>query len=143
MSLAILALLATMAYPFGEVVVQRSKEQDLRKALRQIRDGIDAYKQSYDEGHILKVVGASGYPPSLKVLEDGVEDAKSPEKKMIFFLRKVPHDPFAEGDARPDETWGLRSYASSSSAPEKGDDVFDVYSLAVGSGLNGVPYREW
>jgi general secretion pathway protein G len=142
-SLAILALLATMALPMGEVVVQRNKEQDLRKALRQIRDGIDAYKQFYDDGHVLKKLEATGYPPSLSVLEEGVEDVKSPDKKIVYFLRRVPRDPFAPSDIPAIDTWGLRSYASSAKSPLKGDDVFDVYSQAESNGLNGIPYREW
>ena len=142
-SLAILALLTTLALPMGEVVVQRNKEQDLRKALRQIRDGIDAYKQFYDDGHVLKKVDATGYPPSLSVLEEGVKDAKSPDEKIVYFLRRVPRDPFASSDLSAADTWGLRSYDSSAKSPHKGDDVFDVYSQSEGNGLNGIPYREW
>ena len=142
-SLAILALITTMALPMGEVVIQRNKEQDLRKALRQIRDGIDAYKQFYDDGHVLKKVDASGYPPSLQVLEEGVIDAKSPEEKKVYFLRRVPRDPFAPEDVPAVDTWGLRSYQSSPKSPQKGDDVYDVYSQSEGTGLNGISYREW
>lgn len=142
-SLVILALIATMALPMGEVVVQRNKEQDLRKALRQIRDSIDAYKLAYDEGHILKKVEATGYPPTLAVLQEGVEDAKNPEKKMIYFIRRVPRDPFAPTDIPAVDTWQLRSYDSSADNPHSGDDVFDVYSQAQGNGLNGIPYKDW
>ena len=142
-SLAILALIATMAAPMGEVIVQRSKEQDLCKSLRQVRDAIDAYKQAYDEGHMLKQVEATGYPPGLQVLEDGVEDVKSPTPKRIYFLRRVPADPFAAPGTPPAETWGLRSYASSAQSPSQGDDVYDIYSKSEAKGLNGVPYREW
>lgn len=142
-SLAILALLATLAFPMGEVVVQRNKEQDLRKALREIREGIDAYKQFYDDGHVIKKVEASGYPPSLAILEEGVQDAKSPTDKIVYFLRRVPRDPFAPNDIPAADTWGLRSYDSSQKTPHKGDDVFDVYSLSEAKGLNGIPYQEW
>lgn len=142
-SLAILALIATMAAPMGEVIVQRSKEQDLRKSLRVVRDAIDAYKQAYDEGHMLKQVDATGYPPSLTVLEEGIEDIKSPTPKRIFFLRRIPADPFAEPGIPPAETWGLRSYASSAQNPISGDDVYDIYSKSEAKGLNGVPYRDW
>jgi general secretion pathway protein G len=144
MSLAILALLATMVMPMGEVAVQRDKEQALRTSLRQIRDAIDAYKQAYDEGHILKTVDSSGYPPTLDVLVDGVKDARSPDEKMIYFLRRLPRDPLShDPNMSAAETWGKRSYASSFSDPQEGDDVFDIYTLASGNGLNGVPYREW
>ncbi|MFM9836305.1 MAG: type II secretion system protein [Methylophilaceae bacterium] len=144
-SLAILALIATMAAPMGEVIVQRNKEQDLRKSLRLVRDAIDAYKQAYDDGRVTAtpVVGATGYPPTLQVLEDGVEDVKSPTPKKIFFLRRIPADPFAEPGLSPAETWGLRSYSSSAKNPNPGEDVFDIYSKSEAKGLNGVPYKEW
>jgi general secretion pathway protein G len=142
-SLAILALIATMAAPMGEVIVQRNKEQDLRKSLRQVREAIDAYKQAYDEGHMIKQVDASGYPPTLQILQDGVDDAKSPTPRKIFFLRRIPADPFADPSIPPAETWGMRSYASSAQNPSPGDDVYDIYSKSEGKGLNGVPYKEW
>ena len=142
-SLGILALLATMAAPVGGLVYKRAKEQDLKVALRQIREGIDAYKTAYDGGRIIKKLGASGYPPNLEILEQGVEDAQSPDRKKIYFLRKVPRDPFAESGIRAAESWGLRSYASEPEFPMRGDDVFDVYSNSGDIGLNGVPYREW
>ena len=90
-------------------------------------------------------VQQSGYPPSLKVLVDGVPDASSPDRKRkIYFLRRIPRDPMFSDASRPDEeTWGMRSYASSSDAPEAGEDVFDVYSLSPGTGLNGIRYRNW
>ena len=143
---AIVALLATIAFPMAEVAVQRNKEQELRAALWQLREALDAYKRAVDDGHILSKAGESGYPSSLQTLVDGVEDAKSPEaaKPRIYFLRRIPRDPFNEDAGIPAEkTWGMRSYASSAADPREGKDVFDVYSLAPGAGLNGVPYREW
>lgn len=142
-SLAILALIATMAMPMGEVIVQRNKEQDLKQALRQIRTSIDAYKQAYDDGHMVKKVDETGYPPNLKVLVDGVVDAKSADEKKIYFIRRIPRDPFAPDDIAADETWQLRSYDSSASDPHSGEDVFDVTSQAQGTGLNGIPYKDW
>jgi hypothetical protein len=41
------------------------------------------------------------------------------------------------------DTWGHRSYESPPDAAQPGDDVFDVYSLAPGKGINGVPYHDW
>lgn len=142
-SLAILALIATMALPMGEVIVQRNKEQDLKHALREIRTSIDAYKQAYDDGHMVKKVDETGYPPTLAVLQNGVVDAKSPEGKKLYFIRKIPRDPFAANDIPAIETWQLRSYDSSADNPHSGDDVFDVSSQAQGNGLNGIPYKDW
>ena len=86
----------------------------------------------------------SGYPPSLKVLEEGVKDAKATDGKQLYFLRRVPRDPFADDSEKEAvRTWGLRSYASPPDDPKDGDDVFDVYSRSKQTGLNGVPYREW
>jgi general secretion pathway protein G len=142
-TVAIVAILASAALPLTQIVVQRGKEQDLRTALRQIREAIDAYKQAADEGRVGRRADQSGYPPSLEVLAAGVEDIKSPQKKAIYLLRRLPRDPFAPADLPAAETWGRRSYASPPDAPREGEDVFDVYSLAEGKGLNGVPYREW
>ncbi|MEQ1668127.1 MAG: type II secretion system protein [Sulfuriferula sp.] len=144
-TVAIVGLLASVVLPMAELTVQRSKEQELRLALRQIRNALDAYKQAVDEGRVTQSVGQSGYPPTLKVLVDGVADASSPDKKSrIYFLRRIPRNPMYLDSSRADEeTWGLRSYASSYDAPEQGDDVFDVYSLSPGVGLNGIRYRNW
>lgn len=144
-TVAIVALLATVAFPLAEVVVKRSKEQELRLALREIRSALDAYMQAVAEGRIAHSVEQSAYPESLNVLVEGVPDASSPERtKRIYFLRRIPRDPLFSDPTRPaEETWGTRSYASSHDAPEAGEDVYDVYSLAPGIGLNGIPYRYW
>ena len=143
-TLAIVALLVTMVMPLAELSVKRSHEQDLRRNLREIRTAIDAYKLAVDEGRIVKVMGESGYPKSLDVLVDGVEDAKSPNKSRIYFLRRIPRDPFFnDASQSAEKTWGKRSYASPPDDPKEGDDVFDVYSMHQATGINGVPYREW
>jgi general secretion pathway protein G len=143
-TVAIVAVLASIALPFNELVVQRSKEQDLRRSLREMRDAIDAYKQASDEGRLQKRVGDSGYPRKLEDLVAGVEDQKNPKKERIYFLRRLPRDPFAiDSTLGPAETWGKRSYASPPDDPREGDDVFDVFSLATGTGINGRPYKEW
>ena len=143
-TVAIVAVLASIALPFNELVVQRSKEQDLRRALREMRDAIDAHKQAVDEGRIQKRAGESGYPKKLDDLVAGVEDAKSPKKERIYFLRRLPRDPFAVDPAlAPAETWGKRSYASPPDDPRDGEDVVDVFSLSSAVGINGRPYKEW
>lgn len=144
-TVAILGLLASVALPMMELTVQRNKEYELRLALRQIRSALDAYKQAVDERRVSRSLLKSSYPPSLKVLVEGVPDESDPDKKnKIYFLRRIPRDPmFNDPTKLDDETWGKRSYASSYDSPEEGDDVFDVYSLSPGVGLNGINYRNW
>lgn len=149
-TLAILAVLATVALPFAENTVKREKELQLRRGLREIRTAIDAYKEAFDEGKISPPLNPragdpppSGYPSSLSVLASGVPNAKQ-AGQVLYFLRRIPADPFAPDSTLPAEkTWGLRSYSTSADNPSYDKDVFDVYSLAVGNGLNGVPYKEW
>lgn len=142
--LAIVSLLLMIALPVAETSVKRTREGELRRSLLEIRQAIDRYKEAADAGRIQLEVGASGYPPDLQVLVDGVVDQASPSGRKMYFLRRIPRDPMYPGRAEDNgQTWGLRSYASPADAPEEGDDVFDVYSLAAGVGLNGVPYRDW
>lgn len=143
-TVTVVALLASVALPLAEVAVQRSKEQELRMALRQIREALDAYRQAGDEGRILRKPGDSGYPKSLQILVEGGNDAKDPSGGKIYFLRHVPRDPFfKEASAPAEQTWGKRSYASPADDPREGEDIFDIYSLSPGIGLNGVAYRDW
>lgn len=143
-TLAIIGILATMAYPMREIVMKRERERELRIALREIRLALDAYKQAGDEGKLAKTADASGYPENLEALEAGIEDASSPDKRKIYFLRRIPRDPMnPDTTLSPAASWGKRSYASSHDAPQEGRDVFDVYSLSREKGLNGVAYRNW
>jgi general secretion pathway protein G len=140
--MVILAVLATAAMPLVELSVKRGKERELHRALWEIRDAIDVYHRAYEQGHVLNQPDLTGYPPTLDVLVKGVTDAKR-DKTTLYFLRRLPRDPFASGYAKPEDTWGLRSYASSPDRPTAGDDVYDVYSKAEGKGTNDVPYRQW
>lgn len=142
-TVVILGILATAAFPVAKLAVQRGKEQELRTGLRQIREAIDTYKQAFDEGHIARQADSSGYPPSLQALVAGVEDVKNPLKKPIFFLRRLPRDPFAPTDLSAESTWGKRSYESTYDSPQEGKDVFDVFPQSEGKGLNGLAYRDW
>jgi general secretion pathway protein G len=142
-TVALIGLLASIAAPLTETVVRRGKEQDLKIALYQLRDAIDAYKVAADAGHIEKSADSSGYPESLELLVEGVRDLRSVKGNKLYFLRRIPRDPFADPGLEPGENWGLRSYESPADDPEEGEDVFDVYSRSEGEGLNGIPYREW
>lgn len=141
---AIVAVLAMIAMPLAEITAQRNRETELRIALRQIRDGIDAYKKAADAGRIAKEATATGYPPRLEMLSEGVEDITLPDKPKIHFLRRLPRDPFhADPQVSAAETWGKRAYASPPDAPMPGSDVYDVFSQSERIGLNGIPYRQW
>ncbi|MGZ5198615.1 MAG: type II secretion system protein [Telluria sp.] len=142
---AIVAVLASAAIPMAEVAVRRAQEQELHRALREIRGALDAYRQAVEEGRIVQAMDRSGYPPTLQVLVDGVPDAASPQAQArLYFLRRIPRDPLCRDPTLGDEaTWGKRDYLSSADDPREGDQVYDVYSLAPGAGLNGIPYRNW
>jgi general secretion pathway protein G len=144
-TLAIIATLSFLVVPVVQVSMQRAKEAELRTALKEIRQAIDAYKQSSDAGEIMEPEGLiSGYPPNLNLLADGVrwKDEKAKGKK--YFLRKLPRDPMNDNpDVSSADTWGKRCYDSEASEPREGADVYDVYSLSNKQGLNGIAYRWW
>ena len=143
-TVVIVSILASAALPMTELAIHRHKEQELRRVLREIREALDAYKQAGDEGRIVRQVLESGYPQTLEALVEGVPDAKSPSGAKIYFLRRIPRDPFfADASVPAAKTWGKRSYSSSAEDPKEHGDVYDVYSMSTGVGMNGIPYREW
>ena len=143
--LAILAVLAAAAFPVAKLAAQHSREQELRQNLRQLREGIDAYKRAADEGRIARKAGESGYPKTVEDLVNGVEDLRDPNttKAKIYFLRRIPRDPMAPPGVAAAQSWGKRSYASPPDDPREGEDVFDVFSRSEAMGLNGISYRQW
>ena len=144
LTLALLATLATVAYPLTALMGKRDRELDLQRSLREIRRAIDLYKEASDDGRIEKSVTDSGYPPSLQVLVAGVTDKTNLQGNKLYFLRRIPRDPVCECPERaPEETWQLRSYKSTADNPQEGEDVFDVSSRSTRESLNGTLYSQW
>jgi len=135
---AVLTILAMATLPVAKFTAKRSKEADLKLALREMRTAIDAYKRYSDAGLIPVDLGTQGYPKKLDILVEGVQLVGQVDKKLKL-LRRLPIDPMTGKDE-----WGLRSYEDAADSTSwGGQDVFDVYSLSKGTGLNGVPYRKW
>lgn len=142
--LAIVALLGTLVVPVAQVQAQRVKEHELRAALWQIRAAIDAYKAAAEAGRIRRTPGDTGYPPTLELLVEGVPDMRDPGRRKIFFLRRVPRDPFHSDPSTADAaTWAVRAYRSEPDDFQDGDDVYDVRSRSAVVGLNGIPVARW
>ena len=141
-TLALLALLVTSASPVLQLNAKRDKERELKRALWQIRDALDAYKDAVDQGLIKKTAEGSGYPPNLAILVTGVENAQDTKKKKLFFLRRIPRDPFAaDATLSNADTWRIRAYDGA--LDEMAQDVYDVSSRSPAMGINQQPYSEW
>jgi general secretion pathway protein G len=135
---SILVALAAVTLPVAKFTVKRSKEADLRQALREVRNAIDDYKRYSDAGLIPIDLGTQGYPSKLENLVNGVQLVGQVDNK-IKFLRRLPIDPMTGKDE-----WAVRSYQDAVDATSTGgEDVYDIHSLSRGVGLNGVPYAKW
>jgi general secretion pathway protein G len=135
---AVLVVLAGLTYPLAKYTQLRLREMELKGALREMRSAIDEYKRYSDAGLIPVDFGTDGYPAELEILVEGV-DVIGQIDKQIRFLRRIPVDPMTN-----EAEWGMRSYQDDPDSDSwGGEDVFDVYSLAEGKGLNGVPYSQW
>ena len=143
-TVALVAIIASVATPFVKMQEQREKEHELKEALREIRTAIDVYKRAGDEGRIARSADSTGYPRTLDELVIGAADKRDPKGKKIFFLRRVPRDPMnSKLSGTAQESWGIRSYSSEADDPKEDGDVYDVFSLSNRKGTNGVPYRNW
>jgi len=138
---AIVMILASAILPMGRVAVQRHREIELRRALREMRQKIDLYKQAVDQGQIGGTdvkLGSEGYPPELETLVKGVNRVGALDRKLKF-LRRIPVDPMTNT-----AEWGLRCYQDD---PEStswcGENVWDVYSKSTAKGLDGTNYNTW
>jgi general secretion pathway protein G len=138
----ILLILASAAMPLTRVTIQRTKEAELRRALREMRVAIDKFKDAVDTGLISNLdvkAGSEGYPPDLETLVEGVTVANDASGRKLKFLRRIPIDPLTR-----EAEWGLRAYQDRpDSTSWGGQNVFDVYSLSEGTALDGTQYRDW
>lgn len=146
-TLVILSILASVALPYAELTIRRNKEIELRGALRDIRVAIDEFHNDWKEGKITRsstYASEDGYPVSLEVLVNGVDNGKADGKKR-YYLRRIPHDPFAiNPNSAGMGSWSLRGYQDS---PDRlnwnGKDVYDVHSYSPDTAIDGTYYREW
>ena len=135
---AVLSILAGVSFPVVKFTLKRSKEIELRAHLREMRSAIDEFKRYSDAGFIPVDFGTDGYPKELEILVEGVDIVGQIDRKAKF-LRRIPIDPMT-GEAE----WGMRSYQDDAdSSSWGGDNVYDVFSLSAGVGLNKVPYSQW
>ena len=132
----ILSILTLMALPLARVTIQREKEKQLRRALWDMRDAIDRYKDAADRNAFQTKVDSGGYPPDLETLVKGVEAQGG---KKLRFLRSLPIDPMTKNTE-----WGLRSMQDDPDSDSwGGQSVFDVYTKSEGTALDGSKYKDW
>lgn len=135
---ALMGILAGVALPVAKFTSRRVKEMELRHHLRTMRNAVDEYKRYSDAGLLVIELGTEGYPQELEDLVEP-QDVVGQVDRQVRFLRRIPVDPMT-GEAG----WGLRSLADEPDSDSwGGENVFDVYSLSAGVGINRVPYREW
>jgi len=138
----ILLILASAVMPLARVSMQRQREAELRRNLREIRGAIDKYKDAVDAGAIASFdvkAGTEGYPPTLETLVEGVTKANDATGIKMKFLRRIPIDPIT----RTTE-WGMRAYGDRpDSTAWGGGNVFDVYTKSTGKALDGTKYKDW
>jgi general secretion pathway protein G len=139
---AVMMILASAALPIAKISIRRQKEVELHRSLREMRTAIDDFKRWADAGRISTLgvnLGSDNYPPSLEILVEGVPYSNDASGRKKKFLRRIPVDPMT-GKA----DWGLRSYSDNPDASVwGGQSVFDVYTKAPGTGLDGSKYRIW
>lgn len=142
--MAVLGILAVAIMPLGEALRVAQMERDLRSGLWEIRAALDEHKRYANQGWISPGPTGSGYPASLTQLVQGVEDGRpNSSGQKVYFLRRIPRDPFADPSLPAEATWRLRSYASPPDDPQPGADVFDVRSVSDAQALDGTVYGSW
>lgn len=134
-AITILLILMGAAVPVVRLTVKRQKETELKRDLWEMRAAIDRYKDAADRNAFQIKVDSDGYPPDLDTLVKGVDV----QGKKLRFLRRIPIDPITGKDE-----WGMRSTRDDPTSESwGGQNVFDVFSKAEGTGLNGTKYKDW
>ncbi|WP_185236095.1 type II secretion system protein [Teredinibacter franksiae] len=144
-SLVILSILAGAVFPYAKLTKQRSQETELRYALRSIRTAIDMFHTACMEGEIASATDEASrncYPKSLEYLYLGVEDT-SAEGQVLYFLRRIPKDPFREPGVDVEDHWEVRGYEDDPEGSWSGDDVYDVRVVHDRVAIDGSEYRTW
>jgi general secretion pathway protein G len=155
-TMAIIMILVSVAMPLSKITAKRTKEIELRQALREMRVALDRFKDDWNRDgdrplgtlcinnrlSCMDVASVNGYPKSLETLllvELSGEAANIRGTTVRRYLRKIPTDPMT-GEAE----WTARCYTDD---PDEsswcGEDVFDVHSTSEATGLDGTPYNEW
>ena len=142
----LLIVLASVAMPLSRLSEKRKNEAALRKTLREVRAAVDRFKTDWDSKRLSRVDNDddivnvdTGYPASLQAMVLGAPAAGRLDEKRIKYLRRIPVDPITRT-----AEWGTRCYEDDAdSAISCGDDVYDIFSLSEGVGIDGVPYRAW
>jgi general secretion pathway protein G len=139
----IVLILASAIQPLARVTIQRTREAELRRVLREMRTAIDRFKDAADAGMIptteLKA-NSEGYPPDLETLVEGIPAANDASGRLLKFgLRRIPIDPMTNTTE-----WGLRSYQDKPDSTTWGrQNVYDVYTTSTATALDGTNYRDW
>jgi general secretion pathway protein G len=138
----IILVLASAIMPLAKVTMQRQREIELRRSLRELRTAIDRFKDAADLQMISNLdlePGSEGYPKSLQILVDGVGVTGDATGRKLKFLRKIPIDPMTGTNE-----WALRSYQDKpDSSSWGGQNVFDVATKSDATALDGTKYKDW
>ena len=137
-AVSVLGILAGVAMPLAQATATRTRELELRRNLRKIRESLDQFKTEYDKARanvrdareeFKKKISTdrTGYPLTL---EETVETK---------ILRRVPRDPMSA-----DGKWVTRSFSDNpESSLSDGKDVYDIRSASKAAALDGTRYDTW
>jgi len=114
--MAVISILVSIAVPFYQKSVLRSKETVLRNNLYTMRTVIDEY--TYDK------------QKAPQQLDELVKEG---------YLRAIPIDPIAGNNT----SWKIIMEDSTSSVNQNEPGIFDVKSSSDKTSLDGTPYADW